>query len=136
VAGPAPTGVDDGRETPEVLRSLVDNTQLLVKKEIELAKLEIKQIVTARLMAVGFAVAGAILGLYLFGFLAVTGAKALELVVAAWLAWLIVSGVLLLMIVVLLLLAKRKFTTPPNKPERTVTSVQETVEWAKKQVRS
>jgi hypothetical protein len=78
VARPAPTGAD-ARETPEVLRSLVDNTQLLVKKEIELAKLEIKEIVTARLLAVAFLAVAGVLGLYLLGFALVTVAKALEL---------------------------------------------------------
>ena len=136
VAGPAPHGVGDGRETPEVIRSLVDNTQLLVKKEIELAKLEVQEIVTARLMAVAFAAVAGVLGLYLLGFLGVTGAKALELVVAEWLAWLIVSGVIALFVVILLLLAKRKLSTPPNKPERTIASVEETVAWAKEQVQS
>ena len=114
----------------------VDNTQLLVKKEIELAKLEVQEIVTARLVAVAFAAVAGVLGLYLLGFLGVTGAKALELVVAEWLAWLIVSGVIALFVVILLLLAKRKLSTPPNKPERTIASVEETVAWAKEQVQS
>jgi uncharacterized protein YacL len=135
VAGPPPTGAD-GRETPEVIRSLVDNTQLLVKKEIELAKLEITEIVTARVMAIAFAVVGAVLGLYLLGFLGVTGAKALELVVAPWLAWLIVSGVFLLLIVIFLLLAKKKLSSPPNKPERTIETVETTKAWAQEKVQS
>jgi uncharacterized protein YacL len=135
VAGPPPTGAD-GRETPEVIRSLVDNTQLLVKKEIELAKLEITEIVTARVMAIAFAVVGAVLGLYLLGFLGVTGAKALELVVAPWLAWLIVSGVFLLLIVIFLLLAKKKLSSPPNKPERTMETVETTKAWAQEKVQS
>ncbi len=135
MSGLPPTGAD-GRETPEVLRSLVDNTQLLVKKEIELAKLEITEIITARVMAVAFAVVGAVLSLYLLGFLGVSGAKALELVVAAWLAWLIVSGVFLLLIVVFLLLAKRKLSSPPNKPERTIETVETTKAWAQAKVQS
>jgi hypothetical protein len=134
VAAPAPRGVDD-RDAPEVIRSLVDNSQLLVKKEIELAKLEIKEIVTARLMAVGFLAVAGVLGLYLLGFALVTGAKALELVVAEWLAWLIVTGFVLLIVLVLLLLAKRKLSKPPaNTPETTKRDVQETIDMAKRRV--
>lgn len=136
MTAPSPGGIGDGRETPEVLRSLVDNTQLLLKKEIELAKLEIKEIVVARLMAVAFLAVGGILGLYFVGFAGVTAAKALELVVAEWLAWLIVTGAVLLLILVLLLLAKRKLSSPPNRPERTIEDVQRTVAWAKEQVTS
>ncbi|MTV26323.1 phage holin family protein [Nitriliruptoraceae bacterium ZYF776] len=132
--GPAgPPGTDD-RSTPEVVRSLVDNTQLLLKKEIELAKLEVKEIVTARLMAVAFLAVVGVLGLYLLAFLGVTGAKALELVVAPWLAWLIVSGVVLLIMLLLLALAVRKLRSPPNSPERTKDDLQRTTEWAKSQL--
>lgn len=122
----------DGRDAPEVVRSLIDNTQLLVKKEIELAKLEIKEIVTARLMAVGFLAVAGILGLYLLGFSLVTGAKALELVVAEWLAWLIVTGFVFVIVAVLLLLAKRKLSTPSNQPERTKADVQESIDLAQR----
>jgi membrane protein implicated in regulation of membrane protease activity len=133
VAAPGSRGVDD-RDAPEVIRSLVDNTQLLVKKEIELAKLEIKEIVTARLMAVAFLAIAGILGLYLLGFALVTGAKALELVVAEWLAWLIVTGIVALFVVILLLLAKRKLSTPSNTPDTTKQDVQETIDMAKRRV--
>lgn len=138
MAGPPPIPQDreTSRETPEVLRSLVDNTQLLVKKEIELAKLEIKDIVTARVMAVAFLVIAAVAGLFFTGFLLVTAAKALELVVAEWLAWLIVTGVLLVVIIVLLLLAKHKLRVPPNKPERTMETIETTKQWAQKKVQS
>jgi hypothetical protein len=130
-APPGPPGTDR-RDAPELVRSLVDNTQLLVKKEIELAKLEIKEIVTARLMAVGFLAIAGILGLYLLAFVFVTIAKALELVVASWLAWLIVTGIVLVLVVVLLLIAKRKLTTPSNSPDTTKADVQETIELAKR----
>lgn len=133
VAATGPPGVDD-RDAPEVIRSLVDNTQLLLKKEIELAKLEIKQIVTARLTAVAFLAIAGVLGLYLLGFALVTGVKALELVVAEWLAWLIVTGVVLVLVVIVLLLAKRKLTTPSSSPDTTKRDVQETIDLAKRRV--
>lgn len=130
---PGPPGVDD-RDAPELIRSLVDNAQLLIKKEIELAKLEIKEIVTARLMAVGFLAVAGILALYLLGFVLVTITKAFELLVAEWLAWLIVTGIVLLIVVVLLLLAKRKLSTPSNTPDTTKADVQETIDLAKRRV--
>lgn len=131
---PTRPATGDDRPTPEVVHSLVDNTQLLVKKEIELAKLEIKEIVTARLMGAAFAVVAGVLGLYLLAFLGVTGAKALELVVAPWLAWLLVSAVVLLLITVLLLLARRRFVSPPTTPVRTKGDLEQTAEWAKLQL--
>ena len=76
----------DPRSTGEVVRSLTENTQALLRKEIELAKLEITEAMVARGIAIGLAVAGAVLGLFILGFAGVTAATALALVVAPWLA--------------------------------------------------
>jgi hypothetical protein len=124
----------DPRSTTEVLTSLVANVQALVKKEIELAKLEITEIITARAIAVGMFVGAAVLGLFILGFVGVTGAKALSLVLPEWAAWLIVTGLYTLVAAVLAFIGVRKLQTPPNKPERTMQTYEETVEWAKRRV--
>jgi hypothetical protein len=129
----APEGLDP-RSTTEVLTSLVANVQALVKKEIELAKLEITDIVTARAIAVGMFLGAAVLGLFILGFVGVTGAKALALVLPEWAAWLIVTGIYTLVAGILAAIGARKLKTPPNKPERTIKNYEETVEWAKRRV--
>lgn len=135
VAAPAvgPESVDP-RPTADVLRSLAENSQLLVKKEIELAKLEVTEILVARAIAVGAGVVGAVFGLFILAFAGVTGAKALELVLPAWAAWLIVTGVYTLVTLTALLVAKRKATNPPNAPVRTRADLERTVDWLKGQV--
>jgi hypothetical protein len=136
--GAAPPAVGpeqlDPRSTAEVLRSLVANVQALVKKEIELAKLEITEIVTARLTAVGMFVGAAVLGLFILAFVGVTGAKALSLVLPEWAAWLIVTGIYTLLAAILGFIGVRKLQSPPNVPERTKRNYEETVEWAKDRV--
>jgi hypothetical protein len=122
----------DPRSTSEVLTSLVANVQALVKKELELAKLEITEIVTARAIAVGMFVGAAVLGLFILGFVGVTGAKALSLVLPEWAAWLIVTGVYTLVAAILAAVGVRKLKHPPNKPERTMQAYEQTVEWAKR----
>lgn len=124
----------DTRPTADVLRSLAENSQALVKKELELAKLEVTEILTARAIALGAAIVGAIVSLFVLGFAGVTGAKALELVLPAWAAWLIVTGVYALVTVTALLVALRKATRPPNVPERTKADLEQTVAWLKGQV--
>lgn len=137
-APPAPPGLgpqdDDERSTTEVLRSLGEHGQALVRKEIELAKLEITEILVARAVALASALAGAVLGLFILAFAGVTGAKALTLVLSEWAAWLIITGVYALVAVIALLVAKRKATHPPNAPERTKADVERTIEWLKGQV--
>jgi hypothetical protein len=124
----------DPRSTAEVLRSLVANVQALVKKEIELAKLEITDIITARATAAGMFVGAAVLGLFILGFVGVTGAKALSLVLPEWAAWLIVTGIYTLLAGILAAVGARKLKSPPNVPERTKANYEETVEWAKRRV--
>lgn len=135
VAPPAvgPESVDP-RPTVDVVRSLAENSQALVQKEIEHAKLELTEILVARAIALGAVIVGAVLGLFILAFAGVTGAKALELVLPPWAAWLIVTGVYTLVALTALLIAKRKATRPPNSPERTKAELERTVDWVKGQV--
>ena len=131
--GPGETGVFDDRTTSEVVASLVTNTQGLVKTEIELVKLEITGIVKEKAVGIGLAVGGALLGLYILGFVGVTAANAFMLLVSPWLAWLIVTGIYTLIMVILLLLAKRRLSSP-STPETTKAEFERTKDWAKGQV--
>jgi hypothetical protein len=124
----------DPRSTGEVLRSVVANVQALVKKEIELAKLEVTEIITARAIAIGMFLGAAVLGLFILAFVGVTGAKALALVLPEWAAWLIVTGIYTLVAAILAFVGVRKLQSPPNVPERTKANYEETVEWAKRRV--
>jgi hypothetical protein len=125
----------DDRATSEVVASLIANLRALITKELELAKLEIQRIVMAKVIALGSAIAGAMMLLFVLAFAGVTGAKALEEVFAPWLAWLIVTGAYTLVTGILLLVAYR-FAVRSVKPERTQRDVKRTVEWAKEQVHS
>ncbi len=131
--GAAGTGTTDERDTSEVIASLLAHGQGLIKTELELAKLELKQIVTDKAIAVGLAVFGAVLGLFILAFIGVTGANALMLVVAPWLAWLIVTGIYILVAAIVLLVAVRLFKRPVV-PEHTKAELETTKTWASGQV--
>lgn len=138
MASTTPTGSEGGpatddREVSEVVASLLVNGQGLVKTELELAKLEVKRIAKEKAIAIALAAAGALLGLYILAFVGVTAAEALMLVVAPWLAWLIVTGIYLLVAVILLLVAVRLFKRPVV-PEQTKTELERTKTWASEQV--
>lgn len=136
---PPPTGgsqnaaASDERATSEVLASLLANGQGLLKTEIELAKLELQRIATEKAIAVGLVLGGALLGLFILAFVGVTGAYALMLVVAPWLAWLIITAIYTLIAVILLLVAVRYFKRPV-KPEQTMAELDRTKTWASEQV--
>jgi uncharacterized membrane protein len=131
--GPQSVAASDERATSEVLASLIVNGQGLLKTELELAKFELQRIATEKAIAVGLVVAGAVMGLFILAFVGVTGANALMLVVAPWLAWLIVTAIYTLITVILLLVAVRYFKRPV-KPEQTIEELDRTKSWASEQV--
>ena len=136
-----PPGPDQGdlRERPlgELLKQLSEETTRLVRQELELAKAELIQKGKQAGAGAGlFGGAGAI------GFLALAALTtcfilALNAVMPAWLAALLVAVVYGVIAAVLALRgrAKVKQATPPV-PEQTIETVKEDVEWAKTQMRS
>ena len=132
-------GSDDLRDRSlgELLKQLSEQTTRLVHQELELAKAEITQKGKQAGMGAGmFGGAGA-LGLAALGALTACFILALDLVMPAWLAALIVAVVYGIIAFVLVKQgqARIKRATPPV-PEQTIETVKEDVEWAKTQMRS
>jgi uncharacterized membrane protein YqjE len=132
-------GTDDlhDRSLGELLKQLSEQTTRLVHQELELAKAELTQKGKQAGMGAGmFGGAGA-LGLAALGALTACFILALDAVMPAWLAALIVAVVYGIVAFVLVKQgqAKIKKATPPV-PEQTIETVKEDVEWAKTQMRS
>jgi hypothetical protein len=132
-------GTDDLRERSlgELLKQLSEETTRLVHQELELAKAELTQKGKQAGMGAGmFGGAGAI-GLAALGALTACFILALNALMPAWLAALIVAVVYGIIAFVLVKQgqAKMKAATPPV-PEQTIETVKEDVEWAKTQMRS
>lgn len=129
-----PTRSGDARVASEVVRSLVDDTQLLMKKHLELARQELVEAVDARIRA---AIAGAIAGvlaLFAVGFLASAAAFGLDTVMAPWLSRIIVGGALLLIAAGLGLFMRKRMTDPPMTPVQTKQVLEEDKQWARTQL--
>ena len=125
----------DERSTVQLLRDIGDNTGTLVKKELELFKIELLDAVSARIKAAAAIAVAGVLGLFVIGFLGMAGAAALATQMAAWAAYLIVAGAFMLLAFAGLLFAKRRMKVPSMKPEATVKTVKEDVAWAKAQLK-
>jgi methylase of polypeptide subunit release factors len=125
------------RSLPELLKQLSQETTQLVHQELELAKAELQQKGKQAGAGAGmFGGAGA-LGLAALGALTACFILALDLIMPAWLAALLVAVVYGIVAFVLVKQgqAKLKQATPPV-PEQTIETVKEDVEWAKTQMRS
>src|SRR5215208_4886618 len=134
-----PGDTEDLRDRPlgELLKQLSEQTTRLVRQEIELAKAELTQKGKQAGAGAGlFGTAGAI-GLAALGALTACFILALNAVMPAWLAALIVAMVYGIIAFVLVKQgqARMRRATPPV-PEQTIETVKEDVEWAKTQMRS
>lgn len=127
------------RTTKQVVEDTRAHLSELVDAHKELATAEIKQEISKQVAAVVPLAAAGFIGLYLLGFFAVTGAKALQLVVDEWLAWLIVSLTLLLIALVAVLVSRSRMKAlsereGPVGGAKVAADVQDTVEWARTRV--
>jgi hypothetical protein len=132
-------GTDDPRDRSlgELFKQLSEETTQLVHQELELAKAELTQKGRQAGMGAGmFGGAGA-LGLAALGALTACFILALNAVMPAWLAALLVAVVYGIIAFVLVKQGQARIrrATPPV-PEQTIETVKEDVEWAKTQMRS
>jgi hypothetical protein len=116
-----------------VIASAVDGARTLVRKHVELARIETTEAVAVRARGAGMMAAAAVLGLFALGFAAASGSAALDLVLPAWASHLIVAAVFIAISGALVLGGRRAMQTAP-KPERTQKTLKEDAQWAKKQL--
>ena len=137
IVAPASPGLHgkDPRSTMELVKDIAADTSSLVRKEVELAKQEVLEAITARLKAAGAMAAAGVFGLFMVGFLALAAAAALDIILPTWLAALIVAGGFAVIAGPAVLFGLRRMKAPPLAPEETVRTVKEDVEWARAQLK-
>jgi len=117
-----------------VIASAVDGVRTLVRKQVELARIEMTEAVAVRAKGAGMMAAAAVLGLFALGFAAAAASAALDLVLPAWAAHLIVSAVFVAIAGALILAGRHAMRTAPTAPERTQETLKEDARWAKQQL--
>ena len=126
--------MQNNRSVTEVLQDIVANIQEIVRSEFKLARTEIGEQATRAAKSSAPLGSGIVLAPYALGFILLAIVYALEMVVAAWLAALIV-GVAVAVVAAILVSVGRKRVEQVKMPQRTMASVKENVEWAKNQIR-
>jgi uncharacterized membrane protein YqjE len=130
---------DDMRDRPvgELLKQLANETTTLVRQEIELAKAEFSE--KGRKAGAGFGMWGAagVVGLLALGALTAFFILALGSVMPNWLAALVVTIAYGVIAGVLYVTGKQRVDEAgPAKPEQTIETLKEDMEWAKHPTRS
>ena len=134
--GNGPTDAGD-RPTADLMRDLSDQTTTLIRKEIELAKVEFDAKRKKATAGAGMFGGAGLFGLFAFGALTACLILVLATFLSAWLAALIVAVVYGAIAGVLALRGKKQMqqATPPV-PEQAVDSTKEDLEWVKARAKS
>src|SRR5580698_6150671 len=123
------------RSVPDILDDIASNLTQIVQAQFRLAKTELKagaQKAAGPGAALG---AGVVLAFYGLGFLLLAAVYALSLVVAPWLATLIVGGVLAVAAGILVGAGGMKLKRMNLTPDKTIRTLEEDVQWAKQQIK-
>jgi uncharacterized membrane protein YqjE len=125
------------QSVPQLLKQLSEQTQTLVRQELDLAKAEMTEKGKKAGLGAGLFGGAGVMGLFAFGALTACIIALLATAMDTWLAALIVAVVYAAIAGVLALRGKREIQqATPAAPEQTVETVKEDVEWAKTRTRS
>jgi uncharacterized membrane protein YqjE len=130
---------DEMRDRPvgELLKQLASETTTLVRQELELAKAEMAEKGRKAGPGIGMWGAAGVVGLLALGALTAFFILALDGFMPNWLAALIVAAVYGAIAGALYLIGKKRVEEAgPAKPEQTIETLKEDVEWAKHPTRS
>ena len=127
------TPVDDGRTLPQLLSEMTGEVGALVRKELELAKVETKLEVSNAAKAGGLFGGAALAGHMALLFLSLAAAWGLAAALPRGVAFLIVGLLYAMAAAALFVVARTRAKQVNPVPEQTVETLKEDVEWLKAQ---
>lgn len=126
---------NEDRSVSDVLGDILGNLQDIVRSEARLAKAEFKTEAGHAAKAAKPLIAGAVLSLYAGGLLLVALVLGLSLVLPPWVAALSVGVLMALVAATLIGVGRAGLRTVKSKPEKTIETMKEDVQWLKDQTR-
>ena len=115
------------QSTGQLLAQLSEQTTRLVRDEMALARLEIKESVKHAGLGAGLFSAAGLLGFFGLAALIATAIIALDLALPLWASALIVTGVIFVAAALAALIGKKQVAQASPKPERAVEGVQKDI---------
>jgi hypothetical protein len=123
--------VAEDRTFSAVLQDILRNLQEIIRSEVRLAKVEIRDEAVQAGSSALWITAGAVGALCSWIFISWTAVYALAMVMSMWAATLVVAVALASMASVLLVVGLRRFKRIQPIPEHTVETLKENLEWMK-----
>ena len=124
------------RSTGEVFKDIVANLQEIIRSEVRLARTEVKEETGKMARAGAMLGAGAVLGLYALFFLFLGLVYVLTTFLSPAASALIVGVTLALVAGILVSVGRGRLRSATPKPEKTIETVKENIEWLKGQTKS
>lgn len=121
----------EDRTFSAVLQDILRNLQEIIRSEVRLAKVEIRDEAVQAGSSALWITAGAVGALCSWIFISWTAVYALAMVMSMWAATLVVAVALASMASVLLVVGLRRFKRIQPIPEHTVETLKENLEWMK-----
>jgi uncharacterized membrane protein YqjE len=126
---------NDERTVSDVLRDIFGNLQDIVRSEVQLAKVEFKTEAAQAAKAGKPLIAGAVLSFYAGGLLLLALVYGLSMILQPWLAALSVAALVAALAAVLISMGRARLRMVAPKPEKTIKTMKENVQWLKNQTR-
>jgi len=119
---------NDERSVSDVLQDIFGNVQDIVRSEVRLARAEIGAEAEKTARAAKPLITGAVLAFYAGGLLLIAAVYGLSMALAPWLAALAVGGFVAVIAATLIAVGRGRLRLI-KKPEKTIKSVKEDVQW-------
>jgi uncharacterized membrane protein YqjE len=119
---------NDERSFSDVLQDIFGNVQDIVRSEVRLARAEIKTEAAKTARAAKSLIAGMVFGFYAGGLLLIAAVYGLSLVLAPWLAALVIGAFVAVVAAILIGIGQGQLQKV-KKPEKTIKSMKEDVQW-------
>jgi len=119
------------RSIGDVLKDIVDDVRQIVRAEMRLARVEIRELLGRARTGAMFVASAAVFGMMALGLLLLAAVFGLATVWPLWAAALAVGGGLAILGAVLCMAGMRHFRLLHMAPQKTIESVKENIQWAK-----
>lgn len=123
------------RSTTEVLKDIVEHSQELIRSEIRLARVEIREEIAKATKAGSMMGAGGVIALYGLGFFIGFIVAVIAIAIPMWASLLAVSGFLLIVGLAMISAGRKKMKSVNPTPDQTIQSVKEDAQWLRNRAR-
>jgi uncharacterized membrane protein YqjE len=126
---------ESSRSVADVLQDIVANVQTIIRSEVRLAKAEVTEEVIKAGRAAGMMAGGLVAAWFTAWFLLLAILFALATVIPMWGAALLLFVIMGVLTAILVTAGKKRLKAVHPKPEKTIETMKENVEWVKNQTK-